>query len=223
MGGGKARRQIAVVAWVIVVGMVGRAEAGLTVYTTATSFDAATTHLTSINFNGIASPTSFVNFPNPPGYTDAATGTNFSFPAEGGTDVNITGRDFYSPTPTFPDDFLVGAGNVPQGASELITLPTGATAFSLMFSTFNGVPFTFAFSNGDSYTDTTTPAFGSVAFIGFTDTSPFTSVTLTGPGDLAINLIVQYGSAVPEPSTLTMLGLASVIVGGSLWRRRAAA
>ena len=197
----------------------GSAEAGtLTVYNDLASFQAATTGLTDVNFNGIVGPTSFQDYPIPPGYTDAATGTNFTAPSADGIFIDVTGRDFYSPT-KFSNDFLVLAGAI-LGTPVVITLPSASAAIGLEFSTFNAQPFTFTLSNGDSYTDTSTPGFGKSAFIGFTDTAPFTSLTITPPGDIPVLFDVKFGpTVVPEPSTLALAGIGAVI-GGGVWLRR---
>jgi hypothetical protein len=207
----------------IIVGVATHADAGqLTVYNSQSSFDAATTGLKDVNFNGIVGPTSFIDYAIPPGYTDPATGTNFTF--NSGLDINITGRNYYSPT-DFPDDFLVASTSVQDSASEIITLPTSETAVGLMFSTFSAATFVFTLSNGDSYTDAATPSLGNVAFLGFTDTSAFSSLTISVPSgnDTTILLDFQYGTAVPgttvpEPTSLALLGMGCLTFIGYMWR-----
>jgi hypothetical protein len=218
MAGATKRRLMLAAALGVIVGAATRAEAGhLTVYTDPASFGAATTGVTSINFNGIAPAGGFVNYAIPPGYTDAATGTNFTFTGVSGVDINITSATFNSPT-VFPGDFLVGSVDVPRTANEVITLPSAETAVGLMFSTFSQATFVFTLSNGDSYTDTSTPTFGNVAFLGFTDTTPFTSLSINVPtaNDLAILLTFEYGASVPEPPSLVLAVTAAL--AGLAWR-----
>jgi hypothetical protein len=205
-----------------------RAEAGtVTTYSDFTSFANATTGLTDVSFGGIVGPGAFLDFPNPGGYTDPTTGTNFAFPGQGGTDINVTSATYYtaSNSVTYPLDFLVGAQDVLQSASEVITLPTASTAVGLFISTINGAgtPLLFTLSNGDTYLDSSPPAFGSVGYLGITDTTAFSSVTVTAVnGDnLLILMDFKYGTAaVPEPSTASLLAISIGCLGLAQYRRR---
>jgi hypothetical protein len=202
------------------------AHAGLTVYTDLTSYQAATTGLSDVNFNGIVAPGGFTDYVIPPGYTDAGTGTNFTFPGATGDDINITSATYYSSHgggPVLPDDVLNSSSSIPAGASESMTLPATETAVSLFFSTYEGDPITITLSNGDSYVDTASPAFGNFAFLGFTDASGFSGLTVSdpvGPGVLLADF--TFGTAIPEPSTMAVLGFASLLLAG-IRRRRGAA
>jgi hypothetical protein len=219
------RSWLLIAAMGIVLGVASRAEAGtLTVYNDLPSFQAATTGLSDVNFNGIVGPTSFTSYADPPGYTDAATGTNFAF-SPGGGSVDIVGRNYYSPT-NFSSDFLAPSiGN--QGQNELITLSGPHTAIGLMFSTYTGTANDFLLSNGDFYVGMGPPAFGNVAFLGFTDSTPFTSLTITVTplvNEAPILLDLQFGAVapaavVPEPASLTLFSLGSLALAGLLRRR----
>jgi hypothetical protein len=188
-----------------IIGLAWPADAGFTTYTDQASFSAATTGLTNINFNGhVSSPTTFIGYAIPSGYTDAATGTNFTFTNSVGDDINITGRNYYG-TNYFSTDTLNYSSSIPPTAAEVITLPGSARAFSLMFSSYNiSAPVTFTLSNGDSYTAPTSSAFGTVDFLGFTDTTAFTSVTISSHKEYLLSVSYQ-GSAVPEPSSLILM------------------
>ena len=50
----------------IVLGLVVDAKADITIYTSEAAYDAATTGLTTVNFNGIAATNSFVGYGNGP-------------------------------------------------------------------------------------------------------------------------------------------------------------
>jgi len=81
-------------------------------------------------------------------------------------------------------------------------------------------------NNGDSYSVTTPISFDSV-FFGFTDTKPFTSITLTFSGVDSFEITdfrtATATFAVPEPSSLTIAGgvVAACAAAASWWRRRA--
>ena len=208
--------------WGLIVLAVRRADAGdLTTYTDLVSFQSATTSLIDVNFNGVTlGPSGYNNYFIPPGYTDAATGTNFTYLNANGDAINITSGSYYGPN-FFPDNTLNESTSIPATSSEFITLPTSSTALGLYFSTFDQGKYVFTLSNGDTYTDSSTPAFGNLAFLGFTDTAAFTSLTISDPNMLLLDL--KFGTAVPEPSSLTLLGIASVALAGYQWRRRCAA
>ena len=173
---------------VLVLGLLGAASqtahANPVVYNDALSYQAATTGLSDVTFNGIVAPGSFTDYAVPPGYTDPGTGTNFTFLNVPGTDINVTSATYYSTNhigPVFPADVLNSSSVVPVGAVESITLPAVQTAVSLFFSTYDGAPITITLSNGDSYTDSSSPAFGDFAFLGITDTSGFSGLTVDDP------------------------------------------
>jgi hypothetical protein len=179
----------------------------LTVFTSAPAFDAATTGLTSVNFQAVTiGQDGYVDYATGPGggYTDPATGTNFNFPtvpaADG--DIDITEQDYYSPD-DFPEDFIVAAANTAEylGANEVITLPSPVTAFGMDISNYGETSTVYTLSNGDSVTNANPPGFGNVAFFGVTDSTPFSSITI--PGYETIVLDVSYETAVPLPSSLT--------------------
>jgi hypothetical protein len=72
------------------------------------------------------------------------------------------------------------------------------------------------------FLDASTPSFGTVAFLGFTDTSPFRTLTISVPvNDSALLLDVKFGSfAVPEPMSRISLGLGILTVAGCAARQR---
>ena len=203
----------------LALGVAAGARASVTVYTDAPSFQAATSGLTNVNFNGIVGPTSFQGYSTDAGgYTDAATGTNFNY-AQASGDINITGRDYYSQFgyPNFPGDVIGPASNVAPTSNEIVALPHSVTAFSMDLTDLSGPSLAFTLSNGDQVIDLTAPPFATFAFFGFTDTTPFSTVTVTGSS--AILQDVNF-SAVPEPSSVMLLGMSSLLVAG--WRVSAA-
>ncbi len=203
---------------------VGQAKAGLVVYTSLSSFEAATTGLVDTNFNGIVPPGSFTDFPTPPGFTSPTTGVNFNIanPVVGGGDnLNVTSATYYAPT-IYPQDFLVpSAGTYNSTIEEVITLPTPVRAIGLDRGTFNGASLSYTFSTGDTYLDSSPPTFGSTSFVGFVASSPISSVTITySSSDALVIDDFKAGQVVPEPSTLALFGIGACCVGGAAWRRR---
>ena len=217
----KSRPGLAFVAALGIIAVAVRpADAGgLTVYNSLASFEAATTGLTDVNFNGVTlNPSGFNDYIIPTGYTDAATGTNFTFLNATGDNINITSANFYGPN-FFPDNTINESTSIPPTSSELITLPSSSTAVGLLISTFDKATYTYTLSNGDAYTDPSPPSFGNLAFLGFTDTASFTTLTISGGTGVFI-LDLKFGAAVPEPTSLALAGISAVAGLGVLARRR---
>jgi len=95
------------------------------------------------------------------------------------------------------------------------------------FSTLNvGSQFVSAMvGNGDSYSTPISSPSDTITFIGFTDTTPFTSITLTFSGVESfqiLDFVTAAGSvAVPEPSTAITGGMIAACAAGASWWRRA--
>jgi hypothetical protein len=143
-----------------------------------------------------------------------------------GDGLNVTGKDFYLAGAgiSYPSDFLVQSvsplGRV--GTDLAITLPPGgATAIAFDYGSFNGTPFTFTLSTGDSFT-TNPVTFGLESFLGFTSTNTITSLTIHAGSQEAIVLgDLSFGTAIlPEPSTFVLFGLGVAGLATRCWRRR---
>jgi hypothetical protein len=79
--------------------------------------------------------------------------------------------------------------------------------------------------NGDSYSTPISSPPDTITFFGFTDTTPFTSITLTFSGAESfeiLDFVTAAGSvAVPEPSSLTIVGgVVAACAAAASWRRR---
>jgi hypothetical protein len=198
------------------------AHADLILYTDPASFQGASINLQSVRFNGIvASSTSFTDFPTPPGFTRSGVNFNIANALPGDT-LNVTGRDFYSPT-KYPNDFLVqGFDPARSGTDLVIKFPAGFTAIGMNLGTFDGFSLLFTLSTGDTFTFTPL-AFGHLSFLGLISSTPITSLTIFAPGPEAVVLdSVRFGTAiVPEPATVSVMGLGGVVLF-ALRRRRLA-
>ena len=111
-------------------------------------------------------------------------------------------------------------------ANILITLPGSFQDFSVDYGTFNGSAVTFLLSNGNSLTQGSTGSGYAVPdLFSVSDPSFFTSVLITS-GDFVLNINnIEYSAskAVPEPSTLALLGAGLLGIGAMRLRRKAKA
>ena len=197
------------------------AQSTITQYDSRTSFDAATSGLTTFNFNGYAPADDSTQYP---------------------TGLTVQGVTFTaSPDQLFVDDPGDGNGDPFNGSQYLdtdntqplnIVLPAGTTAFGADFSNYsspygttitalvNGMTFTFAEPDGNSS-----------VFAGFTSLVPITSLSFSSANisnssrGVALDN-VSYGkaspavSAAPEPSALATLAMSVLGLGGLVLRAR---
>lgn len=191
-----------------------------TVYTNASAYAAATagSTATTINFNGIASPNSFVGEPSSftlSGATFTAVGTPFvidpgyyGFPYTGGGFLTV---DYNTPTD-----------------SVTVTLPS-SNELSFNYGGLFGAagPFTVTLSDGfsETFSSAGSTASGSLDFLGIVTSSPITSVTFTLPDTPQYNALdnISYGTlavATPEPSSLLFLATGAISLAETLRRRR---
>jgi len=116
---------------------------------------------------------------------------------------------------------LSGGANLVQNFGGTLTAPPGSTI------TFNGYE-----DNGNTLFGTGGPhvgpatfgpgPFGNQQITGLLGTSPFSltetvTIHLTGPGTVSFDTELRI---VPEPATLTLLGLGVLGLGACVWRRR---
>jgi hypothetical protein len=216
------------------------AQAATTVYSSLTSFTAATTGVTTNNFEGASSEQSVLIFPN------AAS----TYAQPGFTLKQTTGNAFLS-DPAGVSRFYYydwGTGdviNTPYGGVMTVTFNAPVTAFAIDLGVFYGAPFpyptgtipgaattlyggalTIGTAQGNFNVNTATTR--NFTFFGVTSDTAFTSFTITGAGTNAFASTVfdniRFGSAatpaVPEPATWAMMIGGFGMVGGAMRYRR---
>ena len=187
-----------------------------TVYTTASAFTTATSGTTTITFNGIAAPGSFVSETSPVTFSGATFSSSsslyvidpayYSFP--------YTGGGFLSADYLTPDIVMVA-------------LPAGTTAVGFDYGGLFGPTGSFLVTLSDGFSTTLSStgstASGTLDFAGFTSSTDLTSITLTLPDSPNYNALDNfvYGSAspVPEPATLGLMLTGLLGAAGAIRRR----
>jgi hypothetical protein len=175
------------------------------IFTSRTTFNAAATGLTTINFEGIAPTNSVANFSSPL----TLNGATFSGSAAG--NVSVLDSGFFAPL------FQFNSGAVLGGFAFVeVVLPAGITAIGTDLMTTNptGLPFQVLLANGETFM-VNTPLRPDRGFFGVTTDAPILSIRFTsipqGMGG-GIPLIDNFSfgqsavAPVPEPATMALLG-----------------
>lgn len=206
-------------AGVAIGAVAGSAQAGVTMYSTQAAFDTAAPGATTFGFNAGGA---FHFGPNPRSshgltFTDNVTAADI---ATGGAPMLILVPAVA--TPTYGVDFL-SYQNTQTGISGDI-LSSGTTAIGFSYGTYvDPGPATVTLSTGDSFAIAPTTT---AAFIGFTSTTPITSVTIDFPDPHGFSFdltSVSVLGGVPEPSAWAMMLLGLGGLGAVMRRRRSAA
>ncbi len=195
-----------------------QAKASVIAFTDRTAFLAAADITTSVDFAGIAPTDSFAFIPSPPGLTTGDA--NFSSTTD---NMFVIDPGFQSP------DFFWSSGpylidNQFATSALVVTLAPGVTAFGADFSSFGAGDITIALAGGGTFT-VASPGQPNFAFLGFTSDQDILSLAFSKSGDSVVLDNVAFGqtaavAAVPEPASLTLLGLGLAGMGARRWRQR---
>jgi hypothetical protein len=193
----------------------GPASAAVVEYTSFAAFSASTTNLLSYNFNGIAPAGSFTNpssLPVGPA-SFSPYPSNFLF-------VIDTNAGFGS----YGVPYLSSQQGNPVGLNISIS-PTTAIGFFYGSYLSASDPLSVSLSTGDTFIVDLPSTTSTTSFIGFTSSSPITSVqfldnsSTAGSIDLTSFAVLGVASAVPELATWLMILLGFAALGFIAHRR----
>ncbi|MBS0265242.1 MAG: PEP-CTERM sorting domain-containing protein [Planctomycetes bacterium] len=203
---------------------VAESLAGVTIYADQASFNAATSGITTIGFEGIAPADGFTAY----GPGGSLTLSGVTFTAGAGVDLFVNSSTYYAVNqpPSYDlgsGDYLL-AGNLAPTLLDVQLPGSGMSAVAFYFGTFDDSTsqVQITLSTGDVLT--LSASYPTSTFVGFTSTSPITSLELliTG-GDRQDTLTLdnfQFGTVVPEPGSIIVLCIGLTTVCGINWLRR---
>ncbi|HUI05707.1 MAG TPA: hypothetical protein VL486_01745 [Verrucomicrobiae bacterium] len=201
---------------------VGQAVASVTSYATKAAFDAATTGITTIGFEGIAPADGFVGLGN----GGSLTLSGVTFTAHSGVYLFVNSSTYYAVNdpPAYDlgsGDYLLAGSGAPAFLS--ITLPAPVTALAFSLGTFDDSTSQITISlapGGDALT--AGAPYPTNTFVGFTSSAPISSLQIeitagNRQDTLTLDNFSFGAAAIPEPNSITLLALGLGIVP---WRQR---
>ena len=199
-----------------------------TVYTNEADWLAAVSGATTVNFDGIATPTGIVTYGTGVGATVTLSGVTYTAvaPTNAGDYLGVLGGSV--PGFAIGEPTMVVGGEPPGPASLLITLPYATDALGFVYDSDDTQNLTVQLSDGTMETIAGS-SFPVLSFFGVTSTTALTSVEISngafliGSPENAIAFSeVDYGPAttspVPEPGSFGLL--AAIAAAGLLVRRK---
>jgi PEP-CTERM motif len=224
-------RWIVVLVFLSVIARARPAAGSPIAYTDVTIFNAATTGLNTITFEGFAPANLFMFFDSPPGLTTA--GVNFLANAPTNS-LFVIDPDFLPPNFFLPSGQYLQNNSGDPGSGILVTLPAGITAlgadvsgqnppnsnFDLTVTLTDGGVFTFPF---------VLPTRPDLSFVGFTSDVPILTAQFTQfRADDVTNAVsldnFRFGeaaaAAVPEPASFVLIGTGVVSLAARRRRQR---
>ncbi len=200
---------------IAMIASVKEADSQVILFNNRTSFNAAATGLTLIDFNNqVISPATFIFYP---GGTVTLSGVTFT-----------SNASLFAVNPAFNGGYDLGDGTVLsfQGTNPsvlTVALPTNTKAVGFDFGAFAASNFSFTLSTGQSYilpgnaTPSATPAFA--GFVSSTSIA-FLTLSSTDGGNQIDRFAFGRTAAVPEPGTVALLVTGGVTFSLALVRRR---
>jgi hypothetical protein len=199
-----AVKAIGVAYLLVASGSLAKADA---IYANRGAFDAATGPQTIITFDGIAPAGGYASY-----LTGPLSLSGVTFTGNGQMFVIDPGNYGF----TYPNGGFLNSDYITSGDTITATLPSVEAVgfdFGSLFTVSAPVSFNFTLSDGFTYSASSTSSTegGALDFIGFTSTTPLTSITIDMPDIPDYNAIdnftfAQSVNAAPEPSSLALLG-----------------
>ena len=210
------RKVLCVVIALVATSCIAQAD---TVYTSQSAWNAAVSGSTTINFEGIAIPSSYVN--EPPSFLQGGDTFGIGPSAPGGSSLFVIGDNFYG------FGYAVVSSQAASGTLDLkVTLPSPVTALAFDYIVGTG-NVTITGSDGLNQAESA-PGVTNFLFFGVTDPGGISSVDITQAYSLASESVnmkdFSYATAnpatVPEPSSLLFSSVVVVGMIGLVRRRR---